>query len=255
MRLTLRILIIISILLFAKIAFCADRTEALSQFYKGNTSYSLGDFVDAIKEYEVALSSGYESAELYYNLGNAYFKSGSLGKAVLNYLRAKELAPNDADLNSNLNFARSMIKDRVVPPQNNFLARVFSNFVAVFNLDQLTIISFILYLLFCGLVICFILLRNLRRIFGYASLVVLVFLIVFVLGFISKYDLAQVLKRAVVIAESAECKFEPFKEATTFFDLSEGEEVSIVSEKNSWVKVKRCDGKQGWLERSQIEAL
>ena len=80
---------------------------------EANAQYERGEFSGAAQQYEALIDSGYEDAVLYYNLGNAYFKNGDLGRAVLNYLRAEELSPRDADIRANLEFARARTVDDV----------------------------------------------------------------------------------------------------------------------------------------------
>ena len=101
-------------------AFAAIMGVALAQapsptdlMAEANAQYERGEYADAAQQYEALIDSGYEDAALYYNLGNAYFKNGDLGRAVLNYLRAEELSPRDPDIRANLEFARARTVDRV----------------------------------------------------------------------------------------------------------------------------------------------
>lgn len=249
------ILLLGFIFIFAGHAHSDELSEARLLFYEGNASYGEGQFKEAALDYEKALALGFESGPLYYNLGNAYFKHGLLGKAILNYLRAKRLMPRDADLRSNLDYAQSLIKGGMVIPERKWLTRVFLNAADSFSLDRITFLSVFLYFMLSAMLILLILLKNLRRIFIYASLVLAVFLIVYVSIFFTQFHKILIQNHAVVIAEACDSKFEPFDAATTFFTLNEGESVNVIASREDWVKVRRMDGKQGWLRQEHIISL
>lgn len=255
MRLKIIIVIMAFMAISARQADCDELGLANSLFYQGNASYSQEDYKEAIVEYEKALDIGYESGPLYYNLGNAYFKSGALGKAILNYLRAERLMPNDADLKSNLNYAKALIKNGAAEPERNWLARIFYSIADIFSLDGSLLLCAIFYFIFASVIAASIILKSARKKMLYISSFPLVLLILFLAVFIAKFNKEIVQKEAVVTAESQDAKFEPFDDATTFFVLSEGESAVIIAEKESWVKARRLDGKQGWLKRQALEAI
>jgi tetratricopeptide (TPR) repeat protein len=255
MRIKLSFLFLGLMLIFIKSADCSGLSQARSLFYQGNTHYSEEKFQQAIVDYEKALSLGYESGPVYYNLGNAYFKQGKLGKAILNYLRAQRLMPRDADLKSNLDYVRSLIKGGVVAPKENWLTRIFFRLVDSFSLDTITLLSSILYFILSALVIFFILVKNLRKMLAYISALTLVLLLICLGSFFGQFYKTVIRKEAVIIAETSETKFEPFDDATTFFTLNEGESVLVVTSKKDWVKVARIDGKQGWVKKKDIQFL
>jgi len=241
--------------LFANSVFCGEEDHARSLFYRGNTSYSKGDFKEAVLNYEKALDSGFESGPLYYNLGNAYFKDGLLGRAVLNYLRAKRLLANDADLNSNLEYAHSLIKDGTVRPERGFFTRLFFKLADAFSLDAITLFTSATYFVLSLVFILIIFIKRIRRISAYIALLVSALLIVFSSVFYTQFSKTLIKKSGVIMADGTNARFEPLDEATTFFTLNEGECVNIVTPKDNWLKIKRPDGKQGWIEKEYIEIL
>ena len=95
---------------------------------KANESYERGEYAEAAQQYEALVDQGYYDAALYLNLGNAYFESGDLGRAILSYLRAQELSPRDSDIRDNLELAHSMTVDRV-PAERDSLVESVSHFV------------------------------------------------------------------------------------------------------------------------------
>jgi len=232
---------------------CADElSQAKLLFQQGNTHYIEGKFEETIADYEQVLNSGLESGPLYYNLGNAYFKNGMLGKAILNYLRARRLMPEDADLKANLDYARSLIKGGLIIPTRCWLIRFFFALADSFSLNGITLFSAAVYFLLSILIIFIILAKKLRRLFITISIPVLVFLILLLSLFSTQFCQTIIHKEAVVITPQADFKFEPFDEATTFFTLNEGETVFGITSRNNWIKVRRIDGKQGWIKKSDI---
>jgi len=255
MKTRLIVLLLVTLFVFVKQADCDDLSQARSLFYKGNAYYSEEKFKQATAQYEEVLRLSFDSGPLYYNLGNAYFKSGSLGKAILNYQRAKRLIPRDADLKANLNYAHSLIEGGIVSPERKWLSRLFFTLVDSFSLDRITLISTILYLVLISILIFIIVAKRLRRIFTYLGGLTLILLVICLCIFSVQFHKTIIQKNAVVIVESSFSKFEPFDDATTFFTLNEGESVVIIASKENWIKVRRIDAKQGWIKNSDIELL
>jgi tetratricopeptide (TPR) repeat protein len=210
--------------------FAAD--EALKGFYQGNTNYESGDYAAAIRAYEKILDQGLASGPLYFNLGNAYFKSGKLGKAVVNYERAKRWMPRDNDLRANLNYAQGLVK-YALPMQSSNI-----------SLDELSLIL-------AGLFLLLVILIFFRRRYTF---IVILLIFIFVAGLVArKVDLIG--KEAVVCVESVSARFEPRQDATVHYSLYEGAKISIVARDGNWVKVKRSDGQLGWMETSAVESI
>ena len=108
-----------------------------------------GNYQQAIRDYEELLKNG-ASAEIYYNLGNAYYRTDNITKAVLNYERARLLSPGDEDINFNLQFARSKTIDKITPVSEMFFVtwyKALVNFTSVDNWAKTGIISIIMALL------------------------------------------------------------------------------------------------------------
>ena len=239
---------------FALTGHCGD-SELRAFFQAGNQAYSEERFAVAADLYEKALGSGSASGPLYYNLGNAYFKLNDLGKAILNYSRAKRLMPLDADLESNMSYANSLIKGGTPPPAKNRFTRMLLSISGRFTLNGITLLSVVLYLALSSLGLLSIIKREFR---GRALPVFLAVAVIMTLSariFFMQYDFVLVHKEAIVVEEDVESKFEPFEDATTFFSLSEGESVNVMAERDGWLKARRADGKQGWVPAAAVEKL
>jgi len=228
-------------LLFFYLAYA--QREPYTTFRFANTLYGQGKYREAAEEYENILNKGWESGNIYYNLGNAYFKLGRMGEAILNYEKAKRLIPRDAELNANLKFALSKVN-----LDHRKAGGVIERRALRFTTGELTA-----YLLLSYLTLIFILgvrlfMKEARKILNYAALFTCtVLLLVAVLFSVNVYN-TQVIKRAIVLTDDAECRFEPQSDATVFFQLYEGEDVIVRDISGEWAKIERFDGRVGWVK-------
>lgn len=255
MKIRLTILLLITLLIPAGIAYAGNEDSVRELFYQGNIYYSDNELQQAINSYEMALSYGYESSALYYNLGNAYFKNGELGRAIVNYLRAERLSPNDPDTRSNLAYAKSLIKGGVINLRKPLPVQFFMNIMGLVSLNRITYISIILYLLLCAAVILAVWLKRLRKALSIASLILMIIFVVSALAFSVKFNEQVMREKAVVIKDETPSRFEPLVYATTFFTLYEGEAVRVTASNGEWFKIRRSDGKQGWVKKPDIEMI
>lgn len=255
MKIRVAILFLSFIFIFLRQVDCDQLSQIRLLFHQGNTDYREGKFEQAITDYEKALSLGFESGPLYYNLGNAYFKHGTLGKAILNYLRAQSHMPGDADLKSNLTYAQSLVEGRIFAAGRKGFIRAYFILASSFSLDKITWLNMILYFVLTTLLIWAIFVKKIRKVFIYIIALSSFLLIISISIFFVQFYKTAIQKEAVVIAGVSDSKFEPFNDATTFFTLYEGQSVFVISAKNDWVKVRRMDGRQGWVKKSDIELL
>ncbi len=222
-----------------------------SSFYAANSLYEQGDFDNAIKQYSSILESGSESGNIYYNLGNCYFKKGELGRALLNYEKARRLIPLDKDLESNYEYACSLIKGGGAAPGRSLFVRVFNDFFEKFTIDGLTASLSALYMLILIGVLAGLFLAP----FNKHALILAVFSgLLFIAAFAGLAGKIALLdKEVIVIAGQADAKFEPIDKATAYFTLYEGMKAELVASKDNWCKVRRQDNKSGWVDNSAIE--
>ncbi|MDD5409172.1 MAG: tetratricopeptide repeat protein [Candidatus Omnitrophica bacterium] len=221
-------------------------------FYQANIYYQEGRYDEAIDVYEKLLGQGLESGNLYYNLGNSYFKKGELGLAVLNYERARILIPNDSDLKSNYDYAIQRLNLEPKFTGNHFEKTVYNLFQAI-TVDSLTILLSVIYVVVILLLTLNLFLSGARRFTGWVicALVFLSILFVFALN----RKISYINKTAVVISKEADVKFEPLENATTYFKLSEGSKVEVVEKAEGWYKVRRFDNKFGWVIKAALNKI
>lgn len=219
-------------------------------FYKANSYYEQGNFDEVINQYNSIIESGWESGNLYYNLGNCYFKKGELGRALLNYEKARRFIPLDKDLEFNYEYARLLVKGQAATLRKSFPVRIADNFFEKFTVDGLTILLSVLSILILVSSLIGLFFSPFKtRALIFAALMGMFFIISF-MGIRGKIALLN--NEAIVIVEQADAKFEPMDKATTYFILYEGMKVEVISSKGNWHKIKRQDNKSGWIKDSAI---
>ena len=224
---------------------------------QGDSAYMRNDYASAIQIYESLLKKG-EAAEVYYNLGNSYYKADDIAKAILNYERALLLQPGNADIRANLEIARSKTIDKVVSvPDIFFVAWVKSltNCLSVDAWAKLGIVFFIL------LLISFSLFFFSKQIIGKKSgfIAGILFLVFTVLSNIfASEQKSELLDRndAIVLSPSVTVRSTPSESGTGLFVLHEGHKIEIKDNSmREWKEIRLEDGKVGWIPASAIEVI
>ncbi len=238
---------------FAALSLAEEPATPEELFIRGNSYYEKGEYEKAISEYEKILANGYESGPVYYNIADAYFKSGKLGKAILNYKRAKRIMPRDADLAANYKFAMANVQAKIEPKRGVWAWRPIRIYATSFTINELTLLASGMYVAI--MVLIFIAaVRPGRN--GYLKMAIILVSVCFAINTAILWGKVNwVRSGAVVTASRAEALFGPFDSATKFFTLHEGVSVSILKSKDDWYKVRRADGKVGWIQKTTVERI
>ncbi len=221
---------------------------------KAETAYEKREYKKAIESYEELLKEGYTSYQLYYNLGNAYYRNRQLGKAIYNYERAKKLNHKDEDVRTNLNLAYTKTIDKIEVKENFFISAVKTNVLSSFSTTTwawMTIGASALFFLFLYLFIAgpnvFV-----KRLSFFVSVVLLVsFFIVYFLGNSAK-KAKEENSFAIITATETKVYTEPTSTSTSKFGLHEGTRVRIVEPNADWILIKLENGNEGWLRLSDV---
>ena len=229
-----------------------DATKA-----EGDSAYMKNDYASAIQIYEALLNRG-EAADIYYNLGNSYYKAGDIAKAILNYERALLLQPGNGDIRANLEIARSKTVDKVEPVPEIFFVSWTKSLINSMSVDSWAV---------CG-VVCFILLIVYLYIFIFSKQIVLkkagfisgiVFLAVTILANVfanQQKDELTNRNSAIVINPSVTVRSTPSESGTSLFILHEGHKVGVKDgSMKDWKEIRLEDGKVGWVPASAIEII
>ena len=240
--------------LFASLAF-AD--EASVQFEQANQLYRNGDMKNAAIRYEQILSSGYENAALYFNLGNASFKTKNLSAAILNYERAHRLAPGDEDVAYNLRLANLRVIDKIDPIPTIFLVDWWRGFVNFFSADRWSVNAVALLWLVVLSWGILLLIRSfvLRRILFLAGTLALGISIVSFIAMTQRLRVEATEQQAIIFAQSASVKSAPDAQSTDLFVIHEGLKVDLLDTVGDWKKIRLADGKVGWLKAEEMNVI
>lgn len=223
----------------------------------GDSAYLQNDYLAAIQIYESLLRQG-EAAEVYYNLGNSYYKSGNLARAILNYERALLLEPGNDDARVNLEIARAKTVDKVMPVPEVFFITWFKALVGTLAADvwgRLGIGCFVLFL--AGLCLFFYSKLVWMKKGGFIGALVMLVLTV-LCNLFALQQMRELTRhdKAIVLLPSVTVRSTPSESGTSLFILHEGHKVEV--EDNSmreWKEIRLEDGKVGWLPASSIEAI
>lgn len=223
-------------------------------FDQGNEFYSKGEYRDAIGEYEKVIQGGYQSAELYYNLGNSYFREGMLGQAIKNYIKAKRLNPRDDDIQANLEFARQFAIDKIEVSQETIFFQYINQFFDSFSLTEITWIAIALYFGVMAIILsCYI-----YRWWRIPSPIVVVFLVLFVISAIFtgvKYDRDVLTRGGVVISQQTDIKNGPGEEYNTQFSAHSGLTFKIDREESGYYLVDFENRLKGWIKIQAVAEI
>ncbi|MCR5138980.1 MAG: tetratricopeptide repeat protein [Bacteroidaceae bacterium] len=238
-------------------SFASDSTHAEVSKALADSAYSAGEYATAIDLYERLLIDG-ESAVLYYNLGNAYYKVDDMSRAILNYERALRLNPSDKDVRFNLDLARSKTIDRVNDRVEIFFVRWFRSLTSLLSLDGWARVAIVTFLLFLFAVALFVFgrKRSLRKTSLILALILL-FLTVCSngIGYGQKRRLNN-RTEAIVMDPSVVVRSTPSPSGTELFVLHEGRKVTITDDAmQAWKQIALEDGNVGWIETKSLTVI
>lgn len=235
----------------------AQSIWAQNGFDKGNELYRKGDFQGAAEAYESVLKSKKESAELYFNLGNAYYKLNRVAPSIYNYEKALLLNPTDREISNNLKFAQKLQIDDVKETSKVGFRKMIEDFTSQLHYNTWAKLAvgaaFAVLLLFVGYYFSGTTLA--KRIFFISMFVALAFIAASIFAAIFEKSTYNMERPAIVFAQVAGVKSEPEKDAQDAFTLHEGTKVYVLETLDNWKKVELLDGNQGWIDQSAIKEL
>jgi tetratricopeptide (TPR) repeat protein len=217
--------------------------QTANEYYKNNR-YQL-----AIEEYNKLLMDGFEGTSLYYNLGNAHYRLGKIGYAILYYEKALRLSPNDEDVKHNITLAKLNLKDKVDSLPPFFIFNLWEGLLATFSVSGWTIIVYIIFILLLIASIAYFFSRSVteQRISFFTGIGLTVILLLTVTLLVVKMNKEYNIKDGIIVETTVIVKSSPDYTSKDSFEVHEGLKVRIEDNVDDWVKIRLDDGKIGWI--------
>ncbi|MDB4901800.1 MAG: Tetratricopeptide repeat protein [Mucilaginibacter sp.] len=237
------------------ITFGNGKENAL--FTKGNAYYAKAQYKEALNTYQQILTEGHQSAAVYFNMGNASYKSGDIPSALLYYEKAHKLAPGDNDINFNIRFVNLKTTDKIDPVPEFFLFNWWKSFILSFSINTLSVLSIILVL--CGSVILIVYFFTnsifIKKASFYTSIIlfflgiVSIFIANIQIGYFNKH------RQAIIFTSSVTVKSGAVERSASLFVIHEGTKVNILENNNGWMKIGLVNGNEGWIKMSDAKEI
>ena len=229
------------------------------EFYQeGNRLYQEGDFEGALASYLRLVEAGFESGEVYYNIGNTYFKLGDVAPSILYYERARRLLPGDEDVQANLDLARSLTVDEIEPLPRFWLFSAMQWWVGLLPRMLLIAVVAASYLVGTGVVLLLILKRGAQVAVWGRRIALVSGVVFFLFGLnlaVRELELGQA-QEAVVLQLQVDVLSAPLDDETlTIFTVHEGTKVRIDRLSEEWAEVALEDGRVGWVPVGVLETI
>jgi tetratricopeptide (TPR) repeat protein len=249
-----RLLVIVFYIVFVP-ASLAMQNETL--FERATAVYNEGDYNKAIEYYQQILENGKHSAELYFNLGNCYYKLDQTGPSIYYYEKALLLKPNDSEVLNNLGYAQNTRLDAFETMPKTAMEKLYESTIAILSFEQWAKVAVLMSIIFVLLYLVYYFFNSVRQkriffILSMVSLTLCIFSLVFAyLQFNSfKYD-----NPAIIFENEVRVLSEPNKRSQEVFTLHEGTKVNVLENLDEWKKIQISDGQTGWTASENLKLL
>ena len=226
-------------------------------FTKATDAYNAGDYNKAIENYLEIIEAGQHSAELYFNLGNSYYKLNQVAPSIYYYEKALLLKPNDAEIKNNLGYAQNMTLDAIEVMPETGLSKIYKDITGFLSFDQwgYTAVAFVILFVLLYIGFYYFKYATHKRIAFITSIVSLLIALVSVVFAFLQYADFQAEQPAIVFDNDVKVTSEPNKRSQAVFTLHEGTKLYVLEELKDYKKIRIADGQTGWLTSESIKLL
>lgn len=227
------------------------------ELIKAEEAYAASDYDKALEIYKSVLDKGYESADLYYNVANCFYRKGELAPSILNYERALRIDPSHEDAKHNLSLAESKTVDNIDTLGRVFLVDWWNSFSNLTSADSWAFISSVLFIITLVSLSVYIFVRKIwvRKLGFSVAVIALFFTIISFCSAYTRYNVETSKNQAIVFSQTVTIKSSPDNSGNNLFILHEGTKVNIKSRLGEWVEIITSDGNSGWLPANAIEVI
>lgn len=243
-------LLLYILVLLPALAIAQDKANA-------DAAYRSKDYQKAIELYEKDLEEG-GSAETYHNLGNAYFRSGNIPKAILNYEKASKIAPSDESIRHSLDFSRKKTTDNLPAESSFFLAEWFYSICSFMTIDGWAVTAIVALVLAMAFFLAYLFMHEIRirKIAFYSSVVLIIAFILSNIFAWQKKSLLTSHDEGIIMTPTVTLRVSPKDDAKAAFDLHEGTKVFVTdSEIQGWYEVRLSDGRKAWITSNDVSLI
>lgn len=227
------------------------KVPALELFIKANSAYRNNNFQEALSLYQQVREMGFTGGDLFYNLGNCYFRLGQKGMAVLNYERARVMMPDDPDLKYNLNYVRDQLTDSIQPNKNSIRTLLF--WLDSINVKEAVYTFIVINFIFWALLSIYLFKK--KEITWYLLMItMLLWTVSAVSAGVKWYDF-RFDERAVVISPEVNVLSGPAEGDTLLFKLHEGTVVEHERDEDGWTLIRISEDRRGWLRSNDLRLI
>jgi len=226
-------------------------------FYAANDFYKNEKFEKAIELYLQIASQGKISTELYYNLGNSYYKINKVGPAIYYYEKALKINPLNEDVKNNLIFAKRLALDNIEELPQNIFQKFNKKYLQELSYNQWAMVAVVFSFLTCILFLLFYFANSSsikRMFFGLSVLSFLSLIVSFSITY-NQFSFKKNNKEAIVFVEKTSVRNAPTTNSDEVFILHEGTKVIVLDALDNWKKIKLADGKLGWILAKEIKEI
>ena len=233
------------------------KLSAQTKIELANEAYSQSNFTEAIELYNQSTEENGESAAVYYNLGNCYYRLNKVASSILNYERALLLDPGNKNIRVNLEIANLKTVDKIDSVEEFFLTNWYNALQNSFTTDQWSAAGITCFILFIACLVLFFFSRKIiiKKFGFYCGIGLLVFtLFANIFAYNQKKELTN-RNTAIVFSPTVTIKSSPDNSGTDLFILHEGTKVDVKSKLGEWREIETADGNVGWIKNSEIEII
>ena len=244
-----------NILIISFLCLPAISQNYSGRFEKANEHYTLEEYAAAIEIYEDIIES-VDHENIYYNLGNSYFRIGDIGNSIWAYEKALELSPRDSDINFNLKYLRSRVRDRILPPEDMYLISLYKSILLKFNLQDILLFIGLIFLLLSAKYVLnnfSSILNPINHFINYFALLLIIFYFWMALD---KYWDVSDKNHGIITASAVDVRSSPLDRGeNVVFRIHEGTKVEIHNLQAGWSEIMLLDGKKGWIFSKDIRNI
>jgi len=245
------------ILLIVLPLISAAEDGADSLFKKGNEQFAKRKYEEAITSYQRILERGYRSAAVYFNLGNAYYRTGDIPSALLYYEKAHKLDPGDEDIKLNIQIANLKTTDKTDPVPEFFLFRWWRGLILLLSLNTLAVLSVVFFLLASLSLAVYLFTQSvaIKKASFYSGIMLIVFGATFLFLQNRQAHYFRIHHGAIIFSGSVTVKSEPDPSSKGVFVIHSGTKVGVQKKDDGWIKIKLPNGNSGWILETEAKEI